>query len=75
MKTRPYTRMLFACVLLALVTSTARAAIPGADDPKAFTQPWTVVRHYRRQPDWQIEEFVCENNRNAPDANGVTTFR
>ena len=45
------------------------------EDPKAFTQPWTVVRHYRRQPGWQIEEFVCENNRNAPDANGVTTFR
>ena len=44
------------------------------DDPKAFTRPWTVVRHYRRQPGWEIEEFVCENNRNAPDANGVTTF-
>jgi hypothetical protein len=44
------------------------------DDPKAFTQPWTVVRHYRRQPGWRIEEFVCENNRNAPDANGLTTF-
>jgi hypothetical protein len=44
------------------------------EDPKAFTQPWTVVRRYRRQPGWQIEEFVCENNRNAPDANGVTTF-
>jgi hypothetical protein len=45
------------------------------DDPKAFTKPWTVIRHYRRQPTWQIEEFICENNRNAPDANGVTTFR
>jgi hypothetical protein len=45
------------------------------DDPKAFTQPWTVVRHYRRQPGWEIQEFVCENNRNAPDANGVTSFR
>jgi hypothetical protein len=43
------------------------------EDPKAFTKPWTVVRHYRRHPDWKIKEYICENNRNGPDANGVTT--
>ena len=43
------------------------------EDPKAFTKPWVVVRHYRRQPDWQIKELVCERNRNVPDANGAVS--
>ena len=43
------------------------------EDPKAFTRPWEVTRHYTRHKDWQILEYVCENNRNVPDANGVTT--
>ena len=41
-------------------------------DPKAFTKPWTVTKTYRRQPAWEIQEYVCaENNRN-PIANGET---
>jgi hypothetical protein len=44
------------------------------EDPVAFTKPWVVTRHYKREPTWEIMEFVCtENNRNVLDANGVNT--
>ena len=36
------------------------------DDPDVFTRPWVVTRHYDRQPDWELQEYVClENNRQA----------
>jgi hypothetical protein len=42
------------------------------DDPKAFTKPWTAKRVWRWRPDVRFLEYVCEeNNRNAPDENGV----
>jgi len=42
------------------------------DDPKAFTQPWTSRRVWAWRPDVRFYEYVCEeNNRNAPDENGV----
>ena len=43
-----------------------------AEDPKALTAPWTTLVHYRREPDWQMMDYVCaENNRNpiGPDGN------
>jgi len=41
------------------------------DDPKALTKPWTRVSTYARHPDWDIAEYICEqNNRNLLDANG-----
>jgi hypothetical protein len=45
------------------------------DDPVAFTHPWTVVRTYDLKPDWQITEYVCEdNNRNPINPDGSTAF-
>ncbi len=42
------------------------------DDPEAFTQPWTAKRVWEWRPDIRFYEYVCEeNNRNAPDENGV----
>jgi hypothetical protein len=42
-------------------------------DPKAFTKPWTVTRIYKLKKDWEIKEFVCEeNDRNPIQANGQT---
>jgi hypothetical protein len=42
------------------------------DDPEAFTQPWTARRVWEWRPDVRFYEYVCEeNNRNAPDENGV----
>jgi hypothetical protein len=36
------------------------------DDPKALTQPWTVLRTYQLKPDWQMAEYVCEENQRNP---------
>lgn len=34
------------------------------DDPKAYTEPWTVSEQARLLPDTELMEFVCnENNR------------
>lgn len=42
------------------------------DDPGAFTKPWTAVRRWDQRPDVRLAEYTCEeNNRNAPDENGV----
>ncbi len=42
-------------------------------DPVAFTRPWTVHRHYDLKSDWQIREYVCEdNNRNPILPDGTT---
>jgi hypothetical protein len=42
------------------------------EDPKAFTKPWTARRIWHWRPDVRFLEYVCEeNNRNAPDQNGV----
>ena len=44
------------------------------EDPVAFTKPWQVTRHYKKAHNYEIMEFVCEeNNRNATDANGNDT--
>jgi hypothetical protein len=44
-------------------------------DPVAFTKPWVVTRTYKRQPDWEILEYVCEeNNRNPLNADGTNGF-
>ncbi len=46
-----------------------------AIDPKALTAPWTTKVHYRRQPTWDMLDYVCaENNRNplAPSGNTLT---
>ena len=37
------------------------------DDPKAYTQPWTVTVHQRIMLDTDLIEFICqENNRDTP---------
>ncbi len=42
-------------------------------DPKVLTKPWTVTRHYKLHKDFEIKEYICEeNNRNPIDANGRT---
>jgi hypothetical protein len=40
-------------------------------DPKVLLEPWTVSRNYVRHKDWNMEEYVCnENNRDSADAQG-----
>jgi hypothetical protein len=45
------------------------------DDPKTFTRSWQTRRTYKLQPaDTQILEYVCENQRNTPNADGTSSF-
>lgn len=40
-------------------------------DPKALTKPWTSVRTYGRHRDWDLAEYICQqNNRNWMDEQG-----
>ena len=32
------------------------------EDPKAYTKPWKNVRTFTRRPDWDLMEYVCEEN-------------
>ena len=41
------------------------------DDPKALTKPFSGTKVLKRHPDWDIAEYICEqNNRNLSDDKG-----
>ena len=45
------------------------------DDPGVFSKPWEAKGSYKpAEPGVYVQEYICENNRNAPDANGHTAF-
>jgi hypothetical protein len=40
-------------------------------DPGLLAEPYVMVQNYTRQPDWEMREYVCqENNRDDVDAEG-----
>ena len=40
-------------------------------DPALFAEPYVMVQNYTLQPDWEMREYVCqENNRDGADAEG-----
>jgi hypothetical protein len=40
-------------------------------DPKALLEPWTATRIYKRHTDWDIKEYICnQNNRDSADPEG-----
>lgn len=41
------------------------------EDPEFLTKPWSVTYAYKRMPDYEILEYVCEDNREGADENGV----
>jgi hypothetical protein len=45
------------------------------EDPAMLEKPWTVTFAYRRMPDYEIIEYVCEDNREYADEEGVTRLR
>jgi hypothetical protein len=45
------------------------------EDPAVLDAPWTLTFAYRRMPDYEIIEYVCEDNREYADENGVTRLR
>ena len=45
------------------------------EDPAMLEKPWTVTFAYKRMPDYEIIEYVCEDNREYADEDGVTRLR
>ncbi|HEU4619966.1 MAG TPA: hypothetical protein VFV10_18155 [Gammaproteobacteria bacterium] len=41
------------------------------DDPDVLTKPWQLTFAYKRMPGYEILEYVCEDNREGADENGV----
>lgn len=45
------------------------------EDPAVLEKPWTVTFAYKRMPDYEIIEYVCEDNREYADEDGATRLR
>ena len=45
------------------------------EDPVVLEKPWTFTFAYRRMQDYQMLEYVCENNHEYVDDKGVTHMR
>ncbi len=45
------------------------------DDPKAFNRPFSGRKTYRYRPDWQVLDWICENNRESINEAGETVQR
>jgi len=45
------------------------------EDPEVLEKAWTTTFAYRRMPGYEIIEYVCEDNREYADENGVTRLR
>jgi hypothetical protein len=45
------------------------------DDPTVLQQPWTFTFAYKRIPNYEMLEYVCENNHEYVDDKGVTHVR
>jgi hypothetical protein len=45
------------------------------EDPVVLQQPWTFTFAYKRIPDYEMLEYVCENNHEYVDDKGVTHVR
>jgi hypothetical protein len=45
------------------------------EDPVVLEKPFTYTNAYRRMPGYEVLEYVCENNRDYVDENGVTRMR
>lgn len=44
-------------------------------DPVTLEKPWTFTFAYKRYPHYQMQEYVCENNHEYIDPNGVQHVR
>ncbi|MEP7244760.1 MAG: hypothetical protein ABI885_13925 [Gammaproteobacteria bacterium] len=40
------------------------------DDPGILARPYAFTFGYKRNPEYRIMEYICDNNRNRPDAQG-----
>ena len=71
----PHTRDMRITERLRLVTPEILWDEITIEDPAVLEKPWTVTFAYRRMPDYEIIEYVCEDNREYADDDGVTRLR
>jgi len=45
------------------------------EDPVVLEKPYTYTLAYRRMPDYEMVEFVCDNNREYVDDQGVVRLK
>ena len=45
------------------------------DDPVVLEKPVTYTLAYKRMPDYEMVEFVCDNNREYVDENGIVRMK
>jgi hypothetical protein len=45
------------------------------EDPVTLEKPWTFTFAYRRMPDYTLLEYICEDNREYIDENGLQKMR
>jgi hypothetical protein len=45
------------------------------DDPVTLEKPWTFTFAYRRMPDYTLLEYICEDNREYIDEQGLQRMR
>jgi hypothetical protein len=45
------------------------------EDPAVLEKPWTFTFGYRRMNDYQLLEYICEDNREYADQNGIQRIR
>jgi hypothetical protein len=45
------------------------------EDPVTLEKPYTYTLAYRRMPDYEMVEFVCDNNREYVDEQGIVRMR
>jgi hypothetical protein len=45
------------------------------EDPVVLEKPYTYTLAYRRLPDYEMVEFVCDNNREYVDEKGTVRLR
>ena len=45
------------------------------DDPGVLEKPVTYTLAYKRMPDYEMVEFVCDNNREYVDEKGVVRLK
>ena len=45
------------------------------EDPVTLDKPWTFTFAYRRNPDYKLLEYICEDNREYADESGLQKIR
>jgi hypothetical protein len=45
------------------------------EDPAILEKPWTFTFGFRRMADYQLLEYICEDNREYSDADGLQKIR